>query len=260
MIFHNAMRTLVIDDEALSRKRILNLLREESRIEIMGECSNGKSALAQIQKCSPDLIFLDINMKDMTGFEVLKNIEIVPKPIVIFVTAHGHHALRAFDFDAFDFLLKPYKDERFFRTLEKALKLSKKEAESNFDKRMGEFLKLMGQNPFADRGSHKIPIRQGNKTLLLETHKISHILASGYYAEIFADDRKFLLRESLGKLMEILDRELFFRIHRSAIVNVNYLKEIVHSDYSEIDVRMVDGKLIRVSKSKKKEFLKKLGI
>src|SRR5690606_19449535 len=109
------MKALVIDDEELARKRVLHLLQQVPDATVIGECANGKSAIDMINQKRPDLIFLDINMKDMNGFEVLQKITIAPKPIVIFVTAYDNYALKAFDFEAFDFLLKPFKDERFFR-------------------------------------------------------------------------------------------------------------------------------------------------
>ena len=118
------MKALVIDDEELARKRVMKLLEAVPEIEVIGECSNGKIAIDSINGLQPDLVFLDINMKDMNGFEVLQNVTISPKPIVVFVTAYDNYALKAFDVDAFDFLLKPFKDQRFFRTIDKVLRIS----------------------------------------------------------------------------------------------------------------------------------------
>ena len=134
------MRALVIDDEELARPRILNLLEEVPSIEVVGECSNGKTAIKQINQEKPDLIFLDINMKDMNGFEVLQKVEIHPKPVVIFVTAYDTYATRAFDVEAFDFLLKPFKDQRFFKTIDRVLKTCRTEADGLFEKRFREML------------------------------------------------------------------------------------------------------------------------
>lgn len=254
------MKALVIDDEELARKRVLNLLEEVQDIEILGECSNGKTAITQINQNQPDLIFLDINMKDMNGFEVLQKIEISPKPIVIFVTAYDNYALKAFDVDAFDFLLKPFKDQRFFKTIDKVLKTSKIEADSNFEKRIIELFNLHKLRSRNENLKFKLPVKQGNKTVLLDPVNIMYITASGYYAEIFVDNKKYVLRESLNNLCELLDENSFFRIHRSSIVNLNHVKEIVHSEYSEIDARMSDDKLLHISKSHKKEFLEKIGL
>lgn len=254
------MKALVIDDEELARKRVLHLLKQVPEIEVLAECSNGKTAIIAINDLKPDLIFLDINMKDMNGFEVLQKINISPKPIVIFVTAYDNYALQAFDVEAFDFLLKPFKDERFFRTIDKVLKISKTEAESNFEKRIIELFNLYKNKSRKEDALFKMPVKQGNKTVLLDHSSIMYITASGYYAEIFADGKKYLLRESLNNLCEGLDANTFVRIHRSSIVNLRHVKEIVHSEFSEIDARMADNTLLHISKSHKQDFLQKIGI
>ena len=254
------MKALIVDDEMLARKRIKSLLSEVPAVAEVEECSNGASAIEKIDEFRPDVLFLDVNMQDMNGFQVLQNVTVSPKPIVIFVTAYDYYALKAFDFDAFDFLLKPFKDERFFKTMNRVLKIDKKEADYDFEKRIKELLDLHQLNQSRESLPQKLPIKLGNKTILVEISKICYVSASGYYAEIFVDDNKYLIRESLNNLEEILDEKRFFRVHRSTIVNLDFIQEIVHSDYAEIDVRMTDKKLIRVSKSQKKEFLKKLGL
>ena len=254
------MKALVVDDEELARKRVLNLLDEVHEIEVLGECSNGKSAIAQINKLKPELVFLDINMKDMNGFEVLKKLQVSPKPIVVFVTAYDNYATKAFDVDAFDFLLKPFRDERFFKTIKKVLNISKNEAQENFEKRLQSLFEVYSKDQENTKIPVKLPVRQGNKTVLLKPEDVSYICASGYYAEIFSGDNKYVLRESLNNLNDFFKDHAFLRIHRSVIVNLNHIKEIVHSDFAEVDVRMRDGKLLRISKSHKKELFEKLGI
>ena len=254
------MRSLVIDDEELARKRVINLLEDVPEIEVIGECSNGKTAIRNINEHKPDLIFLDINMKDMNGFEVLQKIDISPKPIVIFVTAYDNYASRAFDVDAFDFLLKPFKDQRFFKTINKVLNTSRQDADKNFEQRIKDLFKIYSKETELYTPPTRIPVKQGNKTVLINPNDILYIIASGYYAEIYTSEKKHILRESLSNLDDILDDNKFFRIHRSTIVNIDQVKEIVHSEYSEIDARMTDDKLLHISKSHKKEFLDKLGI
>lgn len=254
------MKALVVDDEELARKRVLNLLDEVHEIEVLGECSNGKSAIAQINKLKPELVFLDINMKDMNGFEVLKKLQVSPKPVVVFVTAYDNYATKAFDVDAFDFLLKPFRDERFFKTIKKVLNISTNEAQENFEKRLQSLFEVYSKDQENTKIPIKLPVRQGNKTVLLKPEDISYICASGYYAEIFSGDNKYVLRESLNNLNDFFKDHAFLRIHRSVIVNLNHIKEIVHSDFAEVDVRMRDGKLLRISKSHKKGLFEKLGI
>lgn len=254
------MRAMVIDDEELARKRIVNLLHQVSDIELLDECNNGKIAIEKINQKKPDLIFLDINMKDMNGFDVLKKITISPKPTVIFVTAYDNYALKAFDFDAFDFLLKPFKDQRFFRTIDKIRKISNSDLDINFEKRIHELFDLYNNKIEKIKPVVKLPVKQGNKTILINIDDIIYITASGYYVEIFIENKKYLLRESLGGLLEILDQSKFFRIHRSSIINLTHVKEIVHSEFSEIDARMSNNILLHISKIHKKDFLQKFGI
>ncbi|WP_037320446.1 LytTR family DNA-binding domain-containing protein [Salegentibacter sp. Hel_I_6] len=254
------MKALVVDDEELARKRVLNLLTEIDDIEILGECSNGKSAISQINKLKPELVFLDISMKDMNGFEVLQQLNVNPKPVVVFVTAYDNYATKAFDVDAFDFLLKPFRDERFFKTIKKVLSISNFEVQENFEKRLQTLFEVYSKDRKTTKIPLKLPVRQGNKTVLLKPEEVIYICASGYYAEIYTQNNKYVLRESLNNLEDFFKNHGFFRIHRSAIINLNHIKEIVHSDFSEVDVRMQDNKLLRISKSNKKELFDKLGI
>lgn len=254
------MKTLIVEDELYARQRILKLLGEVNWISEVQESDSGKMAIEHIDQFRPDLIFLDVNLQDMTGFDVLQQIKIEPKPIIIFVTAYDYHAQKAFDFDAFDFLLKPFKNERFFKTMDRVSKITTSEANDQFDKRVEELIRMHELKNKREFVTQKLPIKLGNKTILLDVTNINYITASGYYAEVFTNDNKFLTRESLNNLNEILDSNKFFRVHRSHIINLDFIQEIVHSDYSEIDIRMKDKKLIRVSKSQKKEFLTKLGL
>ncbi len=254
------MKALVIDDEELARKRILKLLEKVPQIEVLGECSNGKTAIISIDQLQPDLIFLDINMKDMNGFEVLQKMKISPKPIIVFITAYNNYALKAFEVEAFDFLLKPFKDQRFFRTIDRVLEMSKSDADSNFQKRFVELFNLYNIKSEKVVAPAKFLIRQGNKTILISPMDIMYITSSGYYAEIFVENKKYMIREALTKLCDELDKTIFFRIHRSSVVNINFVREIVHSSFSEIDAKMIDNKMLRISKSHKNEFLEKIGM
>ncbi|MCY2688655.1 LytR/AlgR family response regulator transcription factor [Salinimicrobium sp. TH3] len=251
------MKALIIDDEALARKRVINLLNKVPEIEVLGECASGKIAVEQINSLSPDLIFLDLEMKDMDGFEVLEKIEISPRPAIVFLTAHNPDASRVFDANVCDLLLKPFKEERFYKTVSKVLNTVLHE-ELDIDSKIQN---LLGFYTNRSTGTiFKIPVKQGNKTILVDPRDILYIISSGCYAEIYTHSKKYLLRESLCALDEILDPNLFFRIHRSAIVNLDHVKELVHSEYGEIDAKMADGRLLHTSKAQKKPFLEKLGI
>lgn len=253
------LKTLIIDDEPLARQRLVNLIEDVDDIEIIGECKTGKETIEKIDKLEPDLIFLDIQLKDMTGFDVLEAITVKKFPKVIFVTAFDEYALKAFDYFAFDYLLKPFKDERFFKSVYKVIEESKNEDLHGFDEKLNDLMNFI-QKPVIGSPNNKLPVRLGNKIHFIDTKDIKYITASGYYAEIHTDDKTHLLRESLSRLIEELDSNDFFRIHRSTIINLNYISELVSSSYGEIDVKMKDNKLFRISKSYKKVFIDKMGL
>jgi two-component system LytT family response regulator len=255
------MKTLIVDDELQARKRIANLLIERTENYEIEESSNGRDAIEVIKKFKPELIFLDINLLDISGFQVLKGIKLEPKPIVIFVTAHEEHAIKAFDHQAFDFLLKPFKDKRFFQTLDKVRNISSNKIENLFEERLNQFFDLYHKKEGQKTEYlERLAVKKGNKTILINVGTIQYINASGNYVEIFTAEGKQLVRGPLNHLSCNLDPDLFVRIHRSTVVNVNFIQEIIHSDYSEIDLKLKNNTLVRVSKSHKKEFLKSLGI
>jgi two-component system LytT family response regulator len=254
------LKVLVVDDEFLARKRITSLLNEVPQMILVGECNSGRTAIEQINEKCPDLIFLDINMKDMNGFNILKNIKIHPKPIVVFVTAYDSYALKAFDYNAFDFLLKPFKDDRFFKTVKRVSNLSGQRNEEKFQKQLSELMSRFQQSDQRDTILNKIPIKSGTKTKLINIDTIEYILGSGCYIELYSSGKKHVLRDSLTNILTRLNERKFVRVHRSAIVNIEFIEEIVHSAYSESDARMKDNKTIRISKSKRKDLFEAIGI
>lgn len=255
------LKTLIIDDEPLARLRLANLLEEVPEIDIMHQCKTGNEAIEEINKIEPDLIFLDIQLKDMSGFEVLENV--VKKPKVIFVTAFDNYALKAFDFFAFDYLLKPFKDDRFYKSVYKIIEQFKLDTFEGFDEKMEHLINYIQEpnKPGISSGKkhkNRLPIKLGNKISFIHTDSIKYISASGYYAEIFTEEKKHLLRESLNNLINELNTDIFIRIHRSTIINLNFLSELISSSYGEIDVKMKDSNIFRISKSYKKDFLNKM--
>jgi len=254
------INTLIIDDESLARQRLVNLIKDIPELNLVGQCSTGKEAILSIDKIEPDVIFLDIEMKDMNGFDVLQKISPSKKPIVVFVTAYNEYALKAFDFFAFDYLLKPYKDDRFFKSIENILAFIKNKNHSPFEDKISDLLQYIQNKNVNNNHSNKLPVKLGNKVFFINSNDIKYILASGYYAEIYTSEKKHLLRDSLSNLINTLNTSKFIRVHRSTIINMDEIEGLVHSNYGEIDVKMNDKKMFRVSKSYKKVFLTKMGL
>ena len=257
--------TVIIDDESLSRQRLENLITDIPELQIIGTCSTGKQAIESINALQPALLFLDIKLKDMNGFDILEKIDTEKPPLVIFVSAYNEYALQAFDHFAFDYLLKPFKDERFFKAIKNVINHFKSEGYVHLEDKLDNLIEQvkkedhnLEQKPNQTR--EKLAVKLGNKIAFLKTKEIKYIVASGYYAEIFTTDKKHLLRESLTNLTHKLDSTQFVRIHRSTIVNMNYISELIHSNYGEIDLKTTDNKLFRISKSYKKEFQTIMGI
>jgi len=256
------IKTIIVDDELLARKRVSNLLTDIKEIDLIKECSSGKEAIETITGQKPDLIFLDIKLTDMTGFDLLKQIDPSIRPLVIFITAFDEFALKAFEFFAFDYLLKPFKDERFFQSTNKVIESFFSNESHELSEKINDLMKYI-ENPngnFSEIRKTKLAIKSNGKISFIEKNKIKFILASGYYAEIYSDQKKYLLRESLNSLQDQLNPSKFIRIHRSTIINTSFINEVIYSNFGEIDVKMQDEKLFRISKSHKKEFQKKMGI
>lgn len=252
-------KVLIIDDEALARRRIQKLLPQWEDLQLLGECRNGAEALAAIREKKPDLIFLDIHMKDMTGFEVLSQLAEDERPLTIFVTAYNQYAIRAFDVFAFDYLLKPFKDDRFVLSVEKArATLLDRAQQQQQIAQLKELIDYLQTNTAATTEAPKLALKHGSKVSLVAPADIRYIEASGYYIEVFTQEKRILLRESMQQILEQLDSKIFLRIHRSTIINMQYLAEIQHVGSGDVEVKMKDGKRFRVSKSYRDELFNQL--
>ena len=252
---------LIIDDEPLARNFISRLLQQVPEIKVIGECGTGKQAITLIKALKPELIFLDIKLKDMTGFDVLEQLS-KNLPLVIFATAYDTYAMKAFDYFAFDYLLKPFKEERFYTSVKNAIDILKKGDSTNLQRTVDALLRHM-QEP--SDGSHvltkrKIPVPIGNRTVFVQTDDIIYITAANYYIELFTDDSKYVLRESMKNVLKELETNYFLRIHRSSIINIRYVQELIYSPHGEVDVKMQNQKQFKVSRSYKKDFLTKMGV
>lgn len=250
---------MIIDDEALARQRIRSLLAQRQEAALVGECRSGAEAIRAIREQQPDLIFLDIRMKDMTGFEVLENLPEEETPLIIFSTAYDQYALRAFDVFAFDYLLKPFREERFHQSMDKAVARLQERRPPQEASQLNALLDLLRHenNP---PGSRSLPVKQSGKICLIEMDDIRYVEASGYYIEIYTSGKKFLLRESLTNMEQRLVGRQFIRIHRSTIINTAFLGHIEQIGFGDVEAHMKDGKVFRVSKTYKEELFGRLGI
>ncbi|MEL7250909.1 MAG: response regulator [Bacteroidota bacterium] len=248
---------LIIDDEALARQRVRKLLEDRSDVTIIQECRNGTEAIKAISEKQPDLIFLDIQMKDMTGFDVLRALPKEQWPLTIFVTAYDEYAIQAFDIFAFDYLLKPFKNERFYISLDKAVDTLQQQAEGERVDQLKELVDYLQKQTKEE----PLALKQGSKISLVQMDDIRYIEASGYYIEVYtSESKRLLLRESMTNMLEQLHKPNFIRIHRSTIINTDFLSEIQHTGAGDVVTKMKDGKTFRVSKSYKESLFKRLNL
>lgn len=240
------IRTLIIDDEPLARQGIRSLLEQDAEIEIIGECTDGVQAIEEIQRSTPDLIFLDVQMPEVNGFDVIDALQSFRTPGIIFVTAFDQYAIEAFKVHALDYLLKPV-DEKRFRT---ALDHAKIFIRSNKNHLLNEkLLNLLGDLKKEQKYPSRIVIKSNGRILFLPVHEIDWIEAAGDYATIHARKEKYLIREKMSALESKLDANIFIRIHRSTIVNAERIKELQPKFRGEYVVCLNDGTQLTMSRS-----------
>jgi two-component system LytT family response regulator len=219
------LRALIVDDEALARGRIRKLLAQEPDLEIIGECSNGREAIASIQEHRPDLVFLDVQMPEVSGFDVLRALPAESWPAVIFVTAHDQHAVAAFEVRALDYLLKPFTQARLLAAVQRARQHLQARDTAALNQRLAEWLKSSGTGPGPEYLS-RVAVRDGNQTRFVKVEDIDYIEAAANYAVLQTGGGSHVLRETLNHLEAKLPPQLFLRISRSIIVNIDRIKGI----------------------------------
>ena len=231
-----AIRALIADDEFLARQRIEDLLRKENDVEVVGTATTGTEAVEKIRELHPDLVFLDVQMPGMSGTEVAAALG--PElPPTIFVTAFDRHAVKAFELEALDYLVKPFDDERFEQALARARK-------------------RMPSAGYLQR----IAVDIRGQTRLIPVEMIDYISASGPYAELHVGERSFAVRERMAALEERLDPEQFFRVHRSAIVRLERVEALLRGSGGDYAVRLKNGVEVSLSRSRRDALEAKLGL
>jgi len=233
------IRALVVDDEPLARERVRSLLANEPDVTVVGECATGGEAIEAIERESPDLVFLDVQMPELDGFGVLENVQAERLPFVIFVTAYDEYAVRAFEVHALDYVLKPFDRERFRDALDRARReIARAAGNGGFDQKLLSLL-----NELSDRRKRleRIVIRSGGRVSFLRTEEMDWIEAAGNYVELHVGKESHLLRETMNKLESRLDAKRFLRIHRRIIVNVERIKQLEGVTHGEYLVVLKDG-------------------
>jgi two-component system LytT family response regulator len=257
------IRAIIVDDEELARRGIEIRLAAHPDVQIVGHCENGREALEAVVREKPDLMFLDIQMPGMSGFDVLARLPHESMPMIVFVTAYDRFALDAFEAQALDYLLKPINDTRFTQALERVRSFwRQKSAIAQRDKLMELIAQTKGSAALDSEEIQKqlaaavgpeypevLPIRDDHGTVRLDVSRIDWIDAAGDYMCVHADGRTYVLRETMKSLEAILDPKVFQRVHRSTIVNIQRVRRLRPHTNGEYFLTLDDGQEIKLSRS-----------
>jgi two-component system LytT family response regulator len=239
------IKTLIVDDEPLARERIRLLLAPEPDFEVLGECGNGSEAIVALRKSKPDLLFLDVQMPGMDGFEMLRSLGDENLPVVIFVTAFDQHALKAFEVHALDYLLKPFKQARFKQTLNRVRELLSERDAAAASKGLLTFLSRGRPQP---EHLARIPVRTGDRVLFVKTSHIDFVESAGNYVVVHAGKENHVVRETMTALEQKLNPRQFLRISRSTLVNLDQVKELQPLFKGEYAVILHSGKQLTMTR------------
>ena len=252
------LRTLVVDDEAAERERMLRLLEGEDEVEVVGACGDGPAAVAAIRALAPDLVLMDVRIPGMDGFAVLREVGLCRLPRVVFVTADDRYALQAFEVHALDYLLKPYPPERLRRVVRRAAEEAN--GRRRTDQRLLALLEEIGREQrelglrLAPTGSssgaypERLLVKEGERMTFVAVERVDWLEAEGNYVRIHAGKERHLIRATLSGLERQLDPARFLRIHRSAMVNLDRVREVRPWFAGDCVVVLHDGRELRLSR------------
>ena len=250
------IRALIADDEPLARKFVRRMLKQDHEVEIAGECSNGAEAVAMIRKEKPDLVFLDIQMPEMDGFAVLDALGLDRLPEIIFTTAYESYAIRAFELHALDYLLKPFDQVRFKAAMKHAKERFQSRRDDNGRLQIGTLLEsIRAQREYLDR----IIIRADGRITFMNTREIDWLEADDKYVHLHTGKDARMVRQTLAAMESQLDPKKFLRIHRSAIVNIDRIKELRPLFNGEHSLILGDGTKLTLSRKYKDKLFALLG-
>jgi two-component system LytT family response regulator len=249
-------RTLLVDDEPLARQRIRALLDADPEIELVGECGTGLEAVDAVRQFQPDLMFLDVQMPVMSGFEVLQALAGAIMPVVIFVTAHDRFALKAFEVHALDYLLKPFDRDRFRAALDRAKGQVRLGKAAGLESKLSNLLQTVQERR---GGPDRLVVKSAGRIYFVRVQDIDWIEAAGNYLRLHAGTEEHLLRESMNALEARLDPARFARIHRSTMVNLERIRELQPAFHGDYLVVLQDGSELTLSRNYREKLQKVLG-
>jgi two-component system LytT family response regulator len=240
------IRAVIVDDEPLGRTVIREMLRRDPDFAVVGECASGHDAVTIINGERPDLVFLDVQMPEVDGFQVLSTLDRERLPLVIFVTAYDQYAVNAFEVHAVDYLLKPFDRERFGKALQRAKAQLQRERTDDVNQRI---LALLEEQRTKPKHLERLVIKNNGRVFFLKTEEIDWISAEGNYVSLHVKKESYLLRETISGLEAQLDPQRFARIHRSQIVNLERIRELRHWSHGEYQVILHNGTELMLSRS-----------
>jgi two-component system LytT family response regulator len=257
------VRVLLVDDEALARQRLEDLLRHQENVEIVGTADNGEAAIVSIRTLKPDLVFLDVQMPGKTGLDVIRTIGPDEMPATVFVTAYDQYALKAFDLAAIDYLVKPFDDERFEQAFARARRLVELEEVDRLSGQLRAVLQggsIAGAPAARPEYLERIAVETRGQVRVVPVEEIEYITASGPYAELHVGGRAHVIRERMQMLEERLDPARFFRIHRSAIVRLDQIETLLRDPGGDYGVKLRSGVQLSVSRNRVEQLEKWMGL
>jgi len=259
------IKAVIVDDEALARDAIRLRLKGEPDIEVVGEAADGADAVDLLRKIHPDLLFLDVQMPVMDGFEVIEHVPSEHLPIVVFVTAYDQYALKAFETHALDYLLKPFTASRFHAAIDRARLEVAKSGDRGTHQRLVELLEERrrararppDRNGAAQGYLTRLAVKRNQRIALVGAADIDWIESSGNYAHLHANSASYVVRMTMGELERRLDPARFARIHRSTIVQIDRIQDIIAAWHGDFDVTLRDGTVLRLSRNYRDRVLNK---
>jgi len=244
------LKTLIADDEPLARERLRYLLSADGEIEIIQECRNGRDVIAALTENSIDVLFLDIQMPGVDGFKVFEEVGLKQMPVTVFVTAHNQYAVQAFEVHALDYLTKPVEPERLQATLARVKEQISSRSALLTQEQMKSLLAGLASGSALQREYPKrLLVRNGTKDLFVCVSDIEWIEAADYYSCLHVGAKSLMLRESIKQLTKTLDPDKFVRVHRSIIVNLDHVREIIREGQGEGSIVLTNGQRLRMSKA-----------